>query len=258
MTKPKFTIAGGEVGREQIRWRWGVGVASAMLLISLLPQIHFAINRGHEWHGANAITHPDEVAYSAYVASLMRGEPRRNDPYTARGQHGDSPVPESLFSIQFVPADVVAAPARLLGISTSTVFMILPTLCALFSSLVLFWFFRLLTRDERFGAAAVLVVLGFGTLIAGQGIIRHVPNLNYLIPFWISSRVSSTAVYGLPFLRLYQPAVAFPLFIMHCALLWLALTHGSLRRAIIAAMGAGVAFALLIFSYFYLWTGAAA
>jgi hypothetical protein len=136
--------------------------------------------------------------------------------------------------------------------------MILPAVCALAASLVIFWFIALLTRDERFSAASVLVILGFGTLIAGQGIARHIPNLNYLIPLWISNSVSPTSLYHLGFLRQYQPAVTFPLFFFLCGLVWLALTRPTQRHAILAATWAGLVFALLIFSYFYLWTAAAA
>src|SRR5438552_16762832 len=100
------------------RWRWGIGAALAVMLMSLFPQAHFVVNRGREWQGANAIAHPDEVAYSAYLASLIRGNPRRYDPYTGR----DQPA-ESLFSVQFVPAYVAAWPARLLGLRAPFVFM---------------------------------------------------------------------------------------------------------------------------------------
>src|SRR6266566_985979 len=237
----------------RIKLRLGIGAAIAMMLVSLFPQAHFIANRGREWQGANAIAHPDEVAYSAYLASLIRGNPRRYDPYTGREQ-----APESLFSIQLVPAYVTAWPARLLGLRASVAFMILPPLCALASSLAIFWLFLLLTRDERFSAAAVLVILGLGTVMAGQGIARHVPNLPYLVPLWISNRVAPTSLYHLPFLRLYQPAVAFPLFFVFCAAVWLALTRTSRRAALAAATGAGFVFALLIFSYFYLWTAAEA
>ena len=238
----------------RIPWRWGVGASVVMMLVALFPQIHFIGNRGREWRGANAITHPDEVAYSAYLASLVRGNPRRYDPYTGRRES----VPESLFSIQMVPAYATALPARTLGLSASTAFMVLAPLCALASSLAIFWFVWLLTRNEQFSAAAVLIVLGFGTVMAGQGIARSILNLNYLIPFWISNRVSPTSLYHLPFLRLYQPAVAFPLFFVFCGFVWLALTRPVRRQALVLAAGAGLVFALLIFSYFYLWTAAAA
>jgi hypothetical protein len=39
---------------------------------------------------------------------------------------------------------------------------------------------------------------------------------------------------------------------------WLALTEANTRKAVGAALGAGVTFALVVFSYFYLWTAAAA
>jgi hypothetical protein len=246
-------MAETEIKTRQLRWRWGIGAALAVMLVSLFPQAHFMANRGRDWQGANAITHPDEVAYSAYLASLIRGNPRRYDPYTGRDQ-----VSESLFSVQFVPANAVAWPARLFGLRAPLAFMILSPLCAFASALAIFWFISLLTRDERFSATAVLIILGLGTLMAGQGIARHVLNLNYLIPVWISNHVAPPSLYHLPFLRMYQPAVAFPLFFILCAMVWLALTRSSRRPAIILAAGAGLVFALLIFSYFYLWTAAAA
>ncbi len=246
-----------EITTTRIRWQWGVWAALAVMMVALVPQAHFIAFRGSAWNGANAITHPDEVAYSAYLAALIRGEPRRYDPYT-QNQNQKGQAPESLFSIQFVPPHAVALPSRILGLSAATAFMILPPLCGLASSLAMFWLVWLLTRDERFSAAAVLFVLGLGALIAGQGMVRHALNLNYLIPLWISNRVAPTSLYGLPFLRVYQPAVAFPVFFILCALVWLALTRPTLRSAVIAAVGAGLLFALLIFSYFYLWTAAAA
>jgi hypothetical protein len=242
-----------QIRSNRIRWRWGLGAALALMLVAVFPQAHFIANRGSAWHGANAITHPDEVAYSAYLASLIRGNPRRYDPYTGR-----EPANESLFSIQVVPVYATAWPARLLRLSAPRLLMILPALCALAASLAIFWFLWLITFDERFSAAAVLVVLGCGTLVAGQGIARHVPNLNYLIPLWISRRVAPPSLYHLPFLRMYQPAVAFPLFFLLCAMVWLALTRAIRRSAIIFAAIAGPLFALLIFSYFFLWTAAAA
>ena len=84
-----------------------------MMLIALFPQIYFALHRGHQWNGANAISHPDEVAYSAYVASLIRGNPRRFDPFTHRGAQNEASAPESLFSIQFIPPYAIALPAVL-------------------------------------------------------------------------------------------------------------------------------------------------
>jgi hypothetical protein len=239
-------------------WRWGLAAASAIVVIAMLPQVLFLADRGRDWHGANATMHPDEVAYSAYTATLIRGRPRRSDPYTGREDRPDHPAPESLFSIQIVPAYVAAAPARWLGLTAASVFMVFPVLCAAISSLAIFWFFILLTRDKWLAAAAVWIVLGFGTLFALQGIIRHIPNLPYLIPQWLAYMVLPTSLYHLPFLRFYQPAIAFPFFFVLSSFTWLALTEANTHKAVGAAVGAGVTFALVVFSYFYLWTAAAA
>ena len=243
---------------ERIRWRWAIVVATVMMLIALFPQMYFALYRGHQWHGANAISHADEVAYSAYLASLIRGNPRRYDPFTHRGAQNEASAPESLFSIQFVPAYAIALPAYWLRLSASTVFIILPALGALASSFAIFWFLWLLTHDDRFSAASVPIILGLGTLTAGQGIVRHLLNLPYLIPLWISDAVAPASVYHLPFLRLYQPAVAFALFFALCALVWIALTRATQPQSVAAAACAGIALVLLIFSYFFLWTAAVA
>ena len=98
------------------RRHWGVGAAVTIVFLALLPQVHFCLSRGSNWEGANPVTHPDEVAYSAYLASLIRGRPRRNDPYTGRQDRTDAPQPESLFSIQMIPAYTLALPARWLGL----------------------------------------------------------------------------------------------------------------------------------------------
>ena len=116
-------------------WRWGLAAASAIMVVALLPQVLLLVDRGADWHGANAVMHTDEVAYSAYTAALIRGRPRRNDPYTGREDSSERSAPESLFSIQFVPAYVVAAPARWFGLTAANVFMIWPVLCAAASSL---------------------------------------------------------------------------------------------------------------------------
>ena len=239
-------------------WRWGVGAAVAICFLALLPQLHFRIKRGSDWQGANAVMHPDEVAYSAYVASLIRGEPRRNDPITGRKDEPAAPLPESLFSIQLIPAYAVALPARWLGISAATAFIFFPAVFAFLSALSIYWLIVSLTRDKILGAATVWIVLGLGTLAAGQGMMRHFVNLPYLIPLWFANLFQSTSLYHLPFLRFYQPGVAFPLFFLFCSVVLRALVSDSRRRAIFLALGAGLIFATLVFSYFFLWTAAAA
>jgi hypothetical protein len=63
---------------------------------------------------------------------------------------------------------------------------------------------------------------------------------------------------GMPFLRRYEPALPFPFFFAFCTLLWIALTTSVTRISNLFASFAGLTFAVLLFSYFYLWTAAAA
>ncbi|HUS11404.1 MAG TPA: hypothetical protein VMZ30_13135 [Pyrinomonadaceae bacterium] len=208
----------------------------AITFLALFPQIHFWLMRGSQWQGAYTILQPDELLYSGYVNALIEGRPRRNDPATGQDDHPKSPLPESLFSIQFIPAYAIALPARAVGASASTAFIALIGAAGLFASLSIFWLLTSVMSDNRFAAIGVLIVLCFGTLAAGQGLL----------------------FLGLPFLRRYEPAAPFPLFFVFCTLIWQAFTTASRRAVAVKALIAGVAVGLLIFSYFYLWTAAAA
>ena len=115
----------------KIEWRWGLLAAVGMMLLALWPQMNMWIARGHNWQGSYVAVQGDEVAYSAYVNALIDGRPRRNDPYSGRDDAPTQPRPESLFSVQFFPAYVVALPARLLGISASTAFIVLIAVSAI-------------------------------------------------------------------------------------------------------------------------------
>jgi hypothetical protein len=213
--------------------------------LSLMPQVRFWIARGSNWHGAYTILQLDEVLYSAYVSALIDGRPRRNDPVTGRDDHPEAPLPESLFSIQFIPPYAIALPARLLGISASNAFIALTAAAGFLASLSVFWLLISLIDDRRFAAIGTLSVLCFGALAAGQGLIGILLNLD-------------VRFLGLPFLRGYEPSAAFPLFFVFCALIWKALTTAARSTVSIFALLAGGTLSILIFSYFYLWTAAAA
>lgn len=213
-------------------------------LLALMPQIHFWFARGSHWHGTYTILQPDELLYSAYVNALIDGRPRRNDPTSAQDDHPQASLPESLFSIQFVPAYAIALSARAFVASAATAFIILIGVTGLLSSLSIFWLLASLTGDSKFAGAGVLVVLCLGALAGGQG----------LIGLLLGSDVKFL---GLPFLRAYEPSAAFPLFFVFCTLIWQSLTTAFKRTAKIKALLAGLSLALLIFSYFYLWTAAA-
>jgi hypothetical protein len=228
-----------------LRWRWGLLAALALMLLSLFPQAHLCYKRGDNWQGSFAHFYSDEPAYAAYVNALIDGRPRRNDPYTGHDDRAGAPLPESLFSIQFVPAYMLSIPARAFGLTTSTMFILLMPAIAGASALAIFWLLSMPTRDARIAAAGVPFVLCLGILVAGQGLV-----LNLL--------GQPSAYVFLPFLRRYVPGVPFAFFFFFCGFMWRALTATARRTRILSALAAGVLFALMVYSYFYHWTTAAA
>jgi hypothetical protein len=223
-------------------WKFALWGALAFTLLSLCPQLLMWGSRGAQWNGSYAELHGDEWVYSAYVQALIDGRPRRNDSYTGRDDRPGNPQPESLFSIQFLPAYAIAIPARLLGISSSTAFIGLGILAPLFACLAIFWLIANLIEDRRLAAAGSVMVLCFGALAAGEGLIHLL--------------ISSSNYSFLPFLRRFEPAAPFPLFFVFCTMVWKALNDR--RFTFVWAAAAGLVFDLLIFSYFFLWTTAGA
>src|SRR5262249_54638806 len=188
-------------------WQWCALASFAIVILALIPQFHFWAVRGSQWNGAFTVVQGDELLYSAYVNALIDDRPRRTDPPTGRDDHPQAPLPESLFSVQFIPAYAVALPARIVGISASTAFILLLGVEGLLTSLSLCWLFTSLTGDKRFAALAILVVLSFGALAGGHGLV------------WLILK-PDVRVVGLPFLRRYEPGVPFPLCFVFCTLIW--------------------------------------
>lgn len=226
--------------RQLGNWKWAIAGAAVITLLALLPQLFMWGSRGSQWNGTYAELHGDEWVYSAYIQALIDGRPRRNDPYTGRDDAPSNPQPESLFSIQFVPAYLIAVPARVLGISSSTAFIVLGIIAPFLSCLALAWLLANILRDHKLAATGAVVVICLGALAAGQGLVHlFVSGSNYSF---------------LPFLRRYEPLAPFPLFFVFCTFVW-KLLHDQ-RRRFVWAFAAGIALALLIFSYFFLWTAA--
>jgi hypothetical protein len=225
------------------RRRWGIAAATLLAVVALVPQVQMWRASGRAWHGSHLSFFFDEAAYAAYINALIDGRPRRSDPYTGRDNATGAPQAESLFSIQFVPAYAVALPARLLGVSASTAFIALSCLAAFASALALYQLLFALTNDDALAATGALSVLCFASL--AQKLVRTLRGLQ-------------TAYLPLPFLRRYLPAAPLPLFFLFCTLIWRALSVEDRRASNVSAVLGGVSFALLVFSYFYLWTAAAA
>jgi hypothetical protein len=229
----------------KLHWRLGVLAGIAMMLLALLPQFNLWRIRGHEWNGEYAYNDIDEVAYAAYLQALIDGRPRRNDPYTGRDDAPNARQPESLFSIQFIPPYTLALFARPFGFSASTMMIVVGAFAAFASALALFWLLGSLTKDERIATTGALVVLCLGTLACAQGAIVQIMGRGWAYPY-------------LPFLRRYLPALPFPIFFIFCALVWRSIKNEKRRAFYLYAIGAGLSFGVLVYSYFYLWTTALA
>jgi hypothetical protein len=229
--------------QEKPAWKWGALAAMAITLLSLYPQLHLWAHLGRSTEGAYAYFDTDEAPYSAYLQALIDRRPRRNDPYTGDDRQ-DKQLPESLFSIQFISPYLAAIPARVLGLSASAVFIALMPIVAASSALVLFWLLSIITHDRRLAAVGVLVVLCLATLVSGQGPVRPLFGGRQLWGY-------------LPFLRRYVPAIPFPFFLAMFGIVGRTVQEKE-GRYVGRAIGAGLIVALLIFSYFYLWTAALA
>ena len=224
-----------------IRWRWGWLVALGVMMLSLFPQFYLLCERGRDWNGAYAFCFTDEPAYASYVTSLIDGRPRRNDPYSRK--ETEKPLLESHLSIQFIPAYLIALPARLLNLSTVTTFILLAPLVAVATTLTVFWLLTLVSKDERFAALLTPFVLCLGLLVSGQGLFQA----------FLGQRSS---YFYLPFLRRYTPAVVFPFFILFFAFMWKALAGGTRSTRFTSALLAGAMLVVCIYGHFYLWTTA--
>ena len=215
-----------------------------MVLFALYPQFKLWTSPGHEWNGAYAYNDIDEVAYSAYLQALIDGRSRRNDPYTGVDRAADLQY-ESLFSVQFAAPMVIAMPARVLHLSSPTVAIGVGAISGISGGLAGLYVLVLVTGYSRLAAAGALAVLCLGTLAAGEGAIYELTNRGVAYPYF-------------PFLRRYIPALPFPVLFLFCAALWRALASGDRRRQMVWSAAAILAFGFLVYSYFYLWTAAAA
>lgn len=202
--------------------------------VASIPQFHLLYIRGSQWNGSCAYSDPDELPYAAYVNALIDGRPRVNDPYSGRDGRF-----ETLFSVQFLPAYAVALPARFFGLSSDSAFMLLLPLASVGAILSLWWLLFEITGNSMLAIVGAACVVSLGTAAAHS-------------PLQILAGIES-GYDPFPLLRRYIPAVPFSIFIANHTFMWRALT-----RNVIWAVWAGISFGLLIYSYYFLWTAAAA
>src|SRR6266705_4564546 len=142
--------------------KWRMMAAAAMLLLSLIPQIHLWSVRAGEWNGAYASIQGDESIYSAYLNARIDGRPRRNGPFAGQDSTPKSPLPESAFSIQFIPPLVLSFFARAFGATASTAFIVLAGTTGILSAVSVFWLLTCIVDDRRSAFAGTLFVLCLG------------------------------------------------------------------------------------------------
>ncbi|MEJ7702073.1 MAG: hypothetical protein WKF71_20910 [Pyrinomonadaceae bacterium] len=232
----------------KLRWRFGILAGIVLLVCGMYPQLKMWHLRGQDWQGAYAYNDIDEVAYASYLRALIDGRVRRNDPYTGRDDTAENPQPESLFSIQFAPPYTIAIPARILGVSASTAMWLSGGIAAFLAGLALFWLIGKLTDDSLFAMAGALIVVCGGALAAGEGAIGEI----------LGAGGEGSSYPYFPGLRRYVPAIPFPVFFALCGCVWVLVTSQDLKKRIAFCVLASFCFAFLVFSYFYIWTTAAA
>lgn len=231
----------------KLNWKLGIVAGIFLAVFSLYPQFKLWYARGNDWQGAYAYNDIDEVAYASYLRALIDGRPRKNDPYTGRDDSPETPQAESLFSIQFVAPYIVAIPARVLGVSASWAMTVSGALAAFFAALAVFWFLGRLTGNSLFAMTGALAVLCGGALAAGEGAFSELYN------GW-----EYGAYPYFPFLRRYLPAIPFPFFFALGISVWSLLSADKFKKQVLYCLAAAVCFFVMTFSYFYIWTSAAA
>lgn len=242
----------------KLRWRFGVVAGIFLAVFCLYPQFKMLYLRGGEWNGHFAYNDIDEVAYASYVRALIDGRPRKNDPYTGRDQTPETPQPESLFSIQFAAPYSIAIPARVFGVGTPWAMTLAGGIAGFLAALAVFWFLGRLTGDPWFAMVGALAVFALGALAAGEGALPEIVWDGFSYPYF-------------PGFRRYIPALAMPAFFAMVGFLWMFITSGKAdpvetndqqaklkdRRLLYGAL-ATLCFAYCVYSYFYIWTTAAA
>src|SRR5688572_6745173 len=239
----------------KIRWQLGIFAGIVLALFCLYPQFKMLYLRGDAWNGHYAYNDIDEVAYASYVRALIDGRPRKNDPYSGRDDSPATPQPESLFSIQFIAPYTIAVPARILGIGTPWAMTIAGGVAGFLAALAAFWLIARITGSPWFGMAGSIAVFAGGALAAGEGAVLEILFDGFSYPYF-------------PGFRRYIPALALTTLFGMFAAVWKIiepaageddrqLKAGNLRGYIIALIAA-LCFTYTVYSYFYMWTTAAA
>jgi len=209
-----------------------------LVFLAIFPQINVRIQRGEHYNGSAAYYNVDEPAYAAYIKSLINGKTRKNNPYT--GQEHISA--ESLFSIQFAPAYLIAIPSQHFQISVEMSLILVSIFSAVFTGLTVYWLVEKFSGDSLVASIGTLSVLIFGTIFAGQGALKEILGFGDSHIFF-------------PFLRRYVPSIVMPCFFLLFGLVWIGLQRKNNNKTrVLACLASLASFNVLLYSYFYLWS----
>ena len=256
----------------KLRWRFGIVAAIFLAIFCLYPQLKMFYLRGSEWNGHYAYNDIDEVAYASYIRALIDGRPRKNDPYSGRDDTPETPQQESLFSIQFAAPYTIAIPARILGVGTPWAMTLSGAIAGFLSALAGFWLIARITGSSWYGMAGSLVAFAGGALAAGEGAFPEIFYDGFSYPYF-------------PGFRRYIPAMAMAAVFGLFAVVWKVISRPTATAdSVVRSQGVDVSanapvatasgsdwygrlllcaaaillFAYTVFSYFYIWTTAAA
>jgi hypothetical protein len=187
-----------------------------MTLLALLPQAHLWYTRGGDWQGAYASFDGDETAYAAYLAALIEGRPRLNDPYAGLTFARRAPARIALLDpvrprLRARAARARARPRRLDRLRrTQSPRRLRRRARALLAA-------RAAPRRRTTRGVRRVIILCLGALASGEVESRAAPQV---------ARVSRLPVVPAPL----RARAALPLLFIFCALVWRALAHASRAR----------------------------
>ncbi len=211
----------------------------AVVLLAIIPQIYFQYHRSENYNGSTFLYNGDEVYYASYLQFIIDGRPRKGN--LVVGEE----VPqgyETYFSIQFIPAYLVALFSKLFGVSADGSFIFLSVIFGFLSGLSVFFFFLKLTENPYYSLFGTLFLIVFGSAAAGISLLKEAFGLGPS-PFYLT------------FLRRYVPLISFPFVFLLIYSVWAAMTAIVIRSIRINSVIASLSFCVIVYSYFYYWTG---
>ena len=226
---------------------WSLFAGVILSIAALGSQIDLCVERGADWNGIYTVSDLDEPFYTAYVQSILDGEPRRNSPYTGVADTAEILQKESYLSIQYLASYPSVLLAKFFGLSAPTTMILLSAIIGFVSAFALFWLSYVISENAPISFVITVTTLFCGALAAGQGGV-----IDMLSPGSVQYPIS------LLFLRRSVPAMSFPAVFLFFVFVWNFFSAEKQKTKIWFGVLAVACFTFTVFSYFYHWTTALA